>query len=194
MNPNESFTELMQRLRHRDQDAAARVFHQFCHRLKALARSRLGERVLRREECDDVLQSMWKSFFNRQAAGQFADVTDWESLWTLLACLTVRKCINRVAYFSALCRREPESSADRPAGERAGDEPTPEEEAVYRDLLERFLRGMSPRDRDIVTLELQGYDDAEISRQVGTSERTVSRVRRRVRNLLEEQLAAEPPP
>jgi DNA-directed RNA polymerase specialized sigma24 family protein len=69
-------------------------------------------------------------------------------------------------------------------------EPTPPEAAVLAETVENVLRGLDRQDRDIVTLHLQGYTLAEISRHVGRGQRTVQRrielVRRRLRRLLVE--------
>ena len=40
---------------------------------------------------EDVLQSVCESFFRRHAEGEFS-LKDWDSLWALLAVITLRKC------------------------------------------------------------------------------------------------------
>src|SRR4051812_14113370 len=103
MPDEESFADLMARLRAGDQDAAARVYQHFARRLIGLARSRLDGLMRRKEDPEDVVQSVFRSFFARQAGGQF-DLDDWNSLWSLLTVITLRKCGHRVEYFRAARR------------------------------------------------------------------------------------------
>lgn len=46
---------------------------------------------------------MFRSFFSRQAGGEF-EFEDWDSLWSLLALITLRKCGNRIEYYRAARR------------------------------------------------------------------------------------------
>ena len=53
------------------------------------------------------------------------------------------------------------------------------------ETVEQLLRGMEPRDRDIVALGLQGHDVAAIADQVHCTRRTVQRVLKRVKERLQ---------
>src|SRR5262245_5432615 len=86
-----SFDEIMVRLRSGDNEAAARVFNKFVKRLIGLARSRLDKGLGRKVDPEDIVQSVYKSFFRRHAAGEF-DFSNWDRLWGLLAVIAVRKC------------------------------------------------------------------------------------------------------
>jgi RNA polymerase sigma-70 factor (ECF subfamily) len=199
MSGQDSFNHLMARLNAGDDAAASRVFHRFAQRLLALARSRLDDALRRKEDPEDVLQSVFRSFFTRQQEGEF-DVSSWDSVWRVLTLLTVRKCADRAAYFHAACRdvgREAgpgASAASKDSWAGLADDPTPSEAAILTDTLEQLMAGLEARDRDIVTLQLQGYTIPEISAQVHRSERTVSRVLERVRKRLGRMLASEQVP
>jgi RNA polymerase sigma-70 factor, ECF subfamily len=196
MSEQDSFAFLMGRLNAGDGSAADALFRRYAQRLLALARSRLEEAVRRKEDPEDVMQSVFKSFFTRQQDGQF-DVAGWDSLWTLLALLTVRKCADRIEYFRAACRdvrREEGAGASEASGpllRAAADDPTPSEAAMLTETLEQLMAGLDGPDRDVVSLQLQGYTIPEISARVRRSERTVCRVldraRRRLRRLREEE-------
>src|SRR5262249_50502477 len=140
---------------------------------------------------EDVLQSVFKSFFARHQGGQF-DVANWDSLWNLLALLTVRKCADRIAYFHAACRDvRREKYVGVGAAQACTPDPTPSEAAILTETLTRFMADLEQADRDIVTLHLQGYTTPEISGHVHRSERSVcrvlERVRRRLRRLQEKE-------
>jgi RNA polymerase sigma-70 factor (ECF subfamily) len=171
----------MARLRASDEEAAKRVFQQFAQRLIALARSRLDDRLLRKVDPEDILQSVFKSFFCRQAQGEF-DLDSWDSLWSLLSVITVRKCGRWRRYFRAERRN---LQAEVSSWELFADEPTPEEAAILTETLEQVMRGLEDGEREMVMLSLQGYTVAEISDQVDRTRRTVQRVLQRVRQRLE---------
>lgn len=91
MSDSPSFADLMTRLRAGDPGAAEEIFRRFANRLVSLARQRLDALVLRKLDPEDVLQSALNSFFRAHAQGR-VDVRDWDSLWGLLAVITLRKC------------------------------------------------------------------------------------------------------
>lgn len=197
MAPEDTFEGLMARLRRRDDAAAAEVFHRYVHRLIRLARSQFDTWADHQADPEEVVQSVYKSFFARYGAGQF-QVADWDSLWGLLAVITRRKCANRREYLQAACRdvrREVHAPTadDFPPGPAAVDpEPTPEEAAVLAETLQQLMTGLSERERAILTLHLQGREIPEISARVGRAERTVQRTLERLRRQLERLQAAEP--
>jgi len=191
MEPHESFVELAGRLRAGDEGAAAEVFRRFAGRLIALAHAELDARLRRKVDPEDIVQSVYRSFFTRHRAGQF-DLATWDALWSLLTVITVRKCLNRAKYYRAKCR----DAAGETDGSACGDgtveqgeaidrEPTPLEAAVLAETVEQMMRGLEPDDRTIIELSLQGYTAAEISARVGRAERTVARVRERIKRRLE---------
>jgi RNA polymerase sigma factor (sigma-70 family) len=191
-----SFADLMARLQAGDQDAAAQIFERFASRLIALARSRMGQRMRQKEDPEDVVQSVYQSFFVRQARGEF-ELRDWDSLWALLATITLRKCGHRIEHFQAArrdMRREiaPDTrEVLTMSWQGIAREPTPQEAAVLAELLEQTMRGLEGYQRQILELSLQGHSVAEISTRVGYTQRTVQRILQRVRSDLERQRGSE---
>lgn len=189
--PSEPFADVMARLQVGDQDAAFAVFQRFAGGLVARARQRLGARLAARVDAEDVVQSAYRSFFQRQAEGQF-QLENWESLWSLLVVITLRKCSNQRRHHQRECRtvdREivpaAATTSSSPAWEATGAEPTPEEAVMLTDTLESLLAEMDLSEREIIALSLQGYTVTEIKEQLGRAERTVRRVRERFRDKLQ---------
>jgi RNA polymerase sigma-70 factor (ECF subfamily) len=197
MDPHNSFAEIEPKLRAGDPGAATEVFRRFADRLIALARTKLDARIRRKEDPEEVVQSVYGSFFNRYTAGKL-DVQSWDSLWSLLTVITVRKCLNRTEYYMARCRSvageiDP-GSWDRAAlglSEAIDREPTPLEAAVLTETVERMMHGLEERDRTIVELSLGGCSPPSISDRLGVSERKVVRVRGRVKERLLRMQAEE---
>src|SRR5437773_8401023 len=100
MAASDSFGDLMARLTAGDDAAATVLFRRYAQRLIALARHRLDAALPHKEDAEDVVQSVFRSFFTRHRGGQIL-LADWDSLWSLLTLITVRKCVNRIQYFRA---------------------------------------------------------------------------------------------
>jgi len=189
--PQNSFVQLMERVRQGDQDAAREICRNYFERLVRLASKHMNEGLRQKEDPADVVNSVLKSFFHRQRDRPF-DVCSPESLWGLLAKITLRKCGHRVEHYLAArrdIRREaavPESVADSSAVESVGAiarEPSPDEVATFRDLLDELMRDMDDLEREIVRLRLENYSVPEISRKVGRSEHRVRKLLDRVADL-----------
>jgi RNA polymerase sigma-70 factor (ECF subfamily) len=185
-----SLADLHARLRQGDDAAAAELYRRFAGGLINLARRNLDARTRRKVDPEDVMQSVFKSFFWRQGEGQF-ELKDWDSLWGLLVVITMRKCGHTVRHFRT-GKRDVGREADPPAAENPGcaweplaKAPTPAHAAILSELLEELYRGLKERDRNIVQLRLQGFTAPEISTQVGLTEYTVEGVLRHVRKRLE---------
>jgi RNA polymerase sigma-70 factor (ECF subfamily) len=179
--PSDSFSDVMQRLREADPEAASIVFRRFATQLVALARARLGARLQGKVDPEDVLQSAYRTFFRRHAEGEF-DLDGWDGLWALLTVITIRKCGRWREHFHAAIRDVRREVADDAS--TVDPAPAPEEAAVLDETVEMLLRGLSPRDRDIVSLRLQGYTALEIAEQLVLPQRTVFRVLERVKRQL----------
>jgi RNA polymerase sigma-70 factor (ECF subfamily) len=195
MPTEDSFANLMARLRAGDDAAAAQVFRRFTHRLIGLARAHLDSRLRQKVDPEDVLQSVFKSFFLRHAEGKLA-VGGWDDLWSLLALITARKC-GRCAQYFRTGRRDVTAEVAAAGADESGvieafsDDPSPAEAAMLSEVVEQLLRDLGQRDGDILTLALQGYSAAEISEQLGRPTRTVYRVLERIKRRLQ---GAEAPP
>jgi RNA polymerase sigma-70 factor (ECF subfamily) len=160
MSEEVPFIELMNRLRDGDADTARVIFDQYARRLVCLAATRLPRALAPKLDPEDVVQSVFRSFFARYGEGRFV-LAGWDSLWTVLTVLTVRKCGHRVRHFRANRRavhRESPATAD-PSGARddwepTTPEPTPSEAVLLAETVEEVLRKVKPAHRAIVELRL----------------------------------------
>lgn len=187
---DDSFDDLMARLVKGDEQAATQIFQRYGHRLIGLARSHLDGVMRQKVDPEDVVQSVFRSFFQRNAEGNW-NLDDWDSLWSMLTVITVRKCGHRIGHFRAMrrdVRREVNPSAKddgtSTGWEAIAREPTPEEAARLSEIVEQLMRELDERDRPILSLSLQGYAIPEISEQIGRTERTVYRAMDRIKRRL----------
>ena len=79
-------------LRCRDGDAAAaeELFARYARQLVRMADRRLGRNLAAREDGEDVVQSVFRTFFRRNAAGMLQIETSSQA-WRLLVTITLRK-------------------------------------------------------------------------------------------------------
>jgi RNA polymerase sigma-70 factor (ECF subfamily) len=186
---SQSFADFLGRLQRGDDAASRELFGRFAHQLIALALRHIDARLRHKVEPEDVVQSVYKSFFLRYGDGKL-DLVNWNSLWGLLTLLTVRKCAERAAYHRAERRdaaREVTPPRDDAASwlEPLGREPTPLEAAVLSETVEQLFGGLDEQERPVLELSLQGYTTREISEQLGRAERTVRLLREGIRHRLE---------
>ncbi len=191
MTAQSSFHNLLNQLKNGDQDAATKIYECYASQLIAKARGRLDMNVQRKVDAEDIIQSVYRSFFHRFDEGQY-ELENWESLWGLLITITHRKCGRKLDYFHADKRdvgreRNPNINTEDSVKqwEAIAREPTPEEAATLTETMEEMLELFNPRQRKILSLCLQGYTQQEVGEQIGCSERTVRRVLNTARQELE---------
>ena len=191
-----SFNSLFVGLRAGHQSAAAKVVADYTRRLIAVARNRL-RRFRAREDPEDVLQSVFKSFFLRCEQGQYR-LESHEDLWRLLVSLTLHKCGHRIDYHDAECRdpaREVPARSQEDSScqewEALAREPSPAEAAMLIETEEQLLREMKPHQREIVRLSLEGQGSAQIARRVCLAQKTVQRALKEAHNWLEHRRGAD---
>ena len=189
MDPSATFQEMMINLGAGEQKAAEKVFERFTGKLLGLARSRLDARLQQKVDPEDVLQSVYRSFFRRQENNEF-DLDGWDELWALLVTFTVRKCCKQARHFQRekrdISREESPKQVDDQSEqftqwELVSREPTPEQAVLLTELLDQLMSPFDEQGQTIISMRLQGYSEKEISSEINRTVRTVRRVLSRVR-------------
>ena len=166
------------------------VVDRYTQRLLGLARRQLPQRLRQRVDPEDVVQSVYRSFFRRLNEGCFT-LEDSHDLWRLLAAMTFHKARNAVKFHQRRCR---DSRREDASGAAAGDqaaapaEPGDQDVTVLFDCLERLLVGLPDNYREIVLRRLEGDSIEQIAERVHRSRRTVLRVLSHLQSLAAEQL------
>jgi RNA polymerase sigma-70 factor (ECF subfamily) len=179
---------LLALLRRGDEQAAQQVFDAYVNSLLKLARKRISQRLTRRVDPEDIVQSVFRTFFRRVKAGELRIVEE-DDLGKLLTCMTTRKALRQVAKHKAAkrdCSRDGDPDAPRALVELPAEEPSPEIVVAFLDLLEHFLASLRPQDRQILELRLEDYGTLEIARILGTSDRHVRRVLEHIRAMVKQ--------
>jgi RNA polymerase sigma-70 factor (ECF subfamily) len=169
--------ELLERYRQGDRDAATTLYFRYAHRLEALSREKCSHDLASRLDADDIVQSVFRSFF-RVARNGLYKVPAGADLWRLLLVIALNKIRAQGAYHRAAkrdvrmtCHLE---ACDQVAGGRRRDADSAE--AFLELVAAEALDGLPDHVREMARLRLEGYEVAEIAEKVGRSKRTVERL------------------
>jgi RNA polymerase sigma-70 factor (ECF subfamily) len=178
MDDPDRVNELISDLHRADEQTAAELFARYARRLTVLAEQHLDRRVAGRVDGDDVVQSVFRSFFARCERGDF-QIDSSAQLWRLLLQITIRKARaqnRRHTSGNRDVRREAAPIDENWFVRGPGREPDPAEAAVLVDEIRHLLDGLPPRYGQVLELRLAEYPVAEIAERLAVSRQTVYRV------------------
>lgn len=182
--------QLLARWRRGDQAAAALLFQRYAGRLVALARSQLSAKLARHVDPEDVVQSVYRSFFADGREGRY-QLERGGDLWQLLVTMTLHKLANQANHLAtqkrAVGRERNFGSEDSLLGigaPKLAGNPSPVDAVALTDQLEQVLRPLDVAQRRIVEMRLQGYNLDEIAAEVCCSLSSVRRVLERIKKQL----------
>jgi RNA polymerase sigma-70 factor (ECF subfamily) len=167
---------LLRRFRDGDQDAATQIYLRYAQRLWALARANCANDLAWRLDADDIVQSVFRSFFRGASSGGY-DVASGEDLWRLLLVIALNKIRAQGAFHRAAKRDIRRTVGDEalqqcPQPEHHGEG---EAHATLVLVVREALDHLPEVTRQIVQLRIDGHEVADIARQTGRSKRTVER-------------------
>jgi RNA polymerase sigma-70 factor (ECF subfamily) len=168
---------LLRRFRSGQSDASTQLYLRYAKRLQALAASRSSPELARRVEPEEIVQSVFRTFFRRAARGEY-DIPDGEELWKLLLVIALNK-VRAAGAFHRAAKRDMRQTAGGAAFDRAVEaEPGRDEAAlaVLRMVVDELLEAMPAPHRQMVEMRIEGYEVAEIAERAGRSKRSVERV------------------
>jgi len=182
-------SSLLRRLREGSEHAAKQLYLRYAHRLYSLARAKCPRDLARRVDADDIVQSVFSSFFRGVRKGYY-NVPPGEELWKLLLVIALNK-IRAQGNFHRAAKRDLRltASAEGLEGQaqqrqEGGDIGLTFLQMVVVEALEQW----SPEHRQMIALRIDGHEVAEIAEQTRRSKRTVERVLQEFRRQLAEVL------
>ena len=191
---NDSFPRFLVRLQARDGEAAREVFRRFTSQLIALARRRFSPRVpsqgRSRGRRPVGVQELLPPLRRGEAGGRQLE----RPVGPAHPDHAAEVCRAGRLSSCPMPRRRAGSFGARPGDEDGtrwlevpGREPTPHEAAELSETVDRLLAELDEDERPVIELSLQGYTAREISQRLDRAERTVRRLRERVRSRLERE-------
>lgn len=181
---------LLERIHHdADQDAAMAVFLRYSERLLKSAERSMSSSLSSRVDPDDIVQSVFRTFFRRASEGQY-QVPSGEELWKLLLAISLNK-VRSVGQFHRAAKRDILSSASLPPEDVLLDKNYDE---ISRSILElsvaELVSKLPESAQSIVRLRIDGYQVSQIALETQRSKRSVERVLQHFRSTLGRHLEA----
>jgi RNA polymerase sigma-70 factor, ECF subfamily len=180
---------LLRRVRVGSEGAAGELHRRYADRLLALARAKTGTDLKARVDAEDIVQSVFGSFFRGAKRGLYS-APDGEELWGLFLVIALNKIRAQGTRHRAAKRdvrrtsNEAGTETNRygvPADDRSAYE-------LLRIVVDELLDDRPESVREIVRLRIENHEVAEIAGRTGRSKRTVERVLQEFRSQLAEEL------
>ncbi len=191
-DPSErSDRSLLVRFRQGEQDAATALYVRYAKRLQSLARKQTAADLARRFDPEDVVQSVFRTFFRRVAQGHY-DIPAGDELWRLFLVISLNK-LRDLAAFHRATKRNVAATVGLSTGSTTVAEGSSDGEALgaLQMVVDEILDELPEVQRRMVELRIEGHDVAAIATQTQRSKRTVERVLQQFRDQLQRMLADE---
>ena len=151
----------------------------YAQRLQLLARANTPDLLATRFDPDDVVQSVFRTFFRRAAEGYF-DVPAGEELWQLLLVIA----LNKVRAWGKYHRRQKRDVRQTVGSTFLDEAPSPDDQLSLQILsmvVDETLQQLPALQQQMVAMRIQGHEVAEIADATQRCTRTVERVLQRFR-------------
>jgi RNA polymerase sigma-70 factor (ECF subfamily) len=184
---------LLEQCRRGDQDAATELYARYVERLQHLAQSRCSSQLARCLDAEDIVQSVFRTFFRGVRQGYY-DIPEGEDLWKLLLVIALNK-IRAKGSFHLAAKRDVRLTQTLNGTDANLQEPSDADngnQALMSLVIKESLERLDPRQRTMVELRLDGYEVNEIAEKTGRSKRTVERNLQEVRAKLRDLLFKDP--
>jgi RNA polymerase sigma-70 factor (ECF subfamily) len=183
---------LLKWVQHGSEDAATQLYGRYAHRLRALVRENCSVELARRVDAEDIVQSVFRSFFEAASQGCYT-VPAGEDLWKLLLVTALNKIRAKGTYHRAAKRDvRLTRSIDGIDEARETSRSKQGELPFLQVLIDEALEHLPPPHQEMVRLRIEGYGVAEIAARTGRAKRSVERLlqesRKRLSVLLQEDI------
>ncbi len=187
--PGSGPSDLIDRIRAGDREAAAAFVMTYGPRIRWRVRHQLGARMRRVFDSQEILSTVARRL-DQYVCGQTLSTISGERLWALVVRITENAVADKVRIQRRLERVE--SGDERFAHELSGgiDEAERTGDADASEFIARAMGAVTdPVDRSILNMWLNGYTLGEIGASVGLSAKAVEWRWRRVKERLHEVLS-----
>ena len=174
-----------------DPDVEAEFWQKYGEPLQRVAQRQISQSLGKRVDAEDIVQSACRTFFRRVRQGEF-QCEDSGDLWRLMLTITLNKARMQARFHSRGRRamnREQVLGANDSAMSGGVEEAI---EAVdFADFLESIFNQLDHEQGEILRRLLDEQTQEEIAKAVGCSDRTVRRMKDRIRESLHDILQSQ---
>ena len=198
MSSRPNVTHWIDLVKEGDSGAANEIWRHYFDRLAGAVRGRLYGQNRAVSDEEDIVLSVFNSFYDAAQDGRFPDLADRDDLWRLLMTMAARKGIDKRRHDQRQRRggdvtvqsldQQDESGQ---FAEAIGTEPSPEMVLMMQEAVERLFSHLGVGQlRDLAGAKLEGYSNAELARKFDCSERTIERRLHLIREKCQQELIA----
>jgi RNA polymerase sigma factor (sigma-70 family) len=182
-----SDASLLRRLKAGEEDAATDLYQRYAARLLNLAAAQTSSDLKQRVDPEDIVQSVFRTFFRRASLGEYV-VPDGDELWKLFLVIALNK-IRAVGGYHKAAKRDVRQTT---GGETStSDAAVTPDDVAYRTLqltIDELLAPLPGVQQEIIRLRIDGHEVAEIAGKVGRAKRSVERILQEFRQRLQGQI------
>jgi len=179
-----------------DSVAANQIWQHYFDRLVRVVRARLYGHNRAVSDEEDIVLSVFDSFYIAVANGRFPDLSDRDDLWQLLLRMSARKVIDKRRHDQRQRRGGTirihslnQTDDDNNVIEVIGDEPSPEMLLMMQESVEDFFSHLGVGQlSELAGAKLEGYSNAELAERFDCSERTIERRLHLIREKCQQEL------
>lgn len=178
----------MERWRNGDEYAAEVLHNRYVAKLLNLVGRHLANRFNPRLAADDVVQSVFGSFFHGAKEGRYEFECE-NDFWKLLLTMALNKVRNTVRHHQTQKRDlSKESFSTNSAGAEGivahlrSPQRVAREYLEFLECLDELFEHLSPREQKLLRYQVEGYTQQETAEKLNVNERTIRRMILRIRN------------
>jgi RNA polymerase sigma-70 factor (ECF subfamily) len=185
-SPRYSDASLLVRFQSGEDDAATALYSRYAERLVDLANRSAGDDLSARVDAEDIVQSVFRTFFRRVSDGHYL-IPEGEELWKLLLVIALNK-VRQIAEHHRRIKRD--VGHTQHIGDHDLGAPTDASE-VLRLTIEDILETLPRAHQEVIHYRIDGYEISESASRVSLSRRSVERILQSFRSRLHAQLEIE---
>lgn len=185
---------LLNRCQRGRDDGPTLLYLRYAERLRALATRQMSTRLSKQVDPDEVVQSVFSTFFRGAAEGKYA-VPEGEEIWKLLFVIARNK-IRDLGNFHRAARRDMRRTSVGETYDQAIESESRQDESaltILRLVIDELIEVLPPGHRSIIEMRIDGHEVAEIVERTQRSKRTIERVLQEFRQRLDAQLRESDP-
>jgi RNA polymerase sigma factor (sigma-70 family) len=199
MSEENAVSHWIEQVKAGDSAAANQLWQHYFDRLVRAVRGRLQGQNRAVSDEEDVVLSVFDSFYAAAEKGRFPDLADRDDLWHLLLRLAARKVVDKRRRDlrqkrggGQQIRSLDATECDRePVIEAIGAEPSPEMVLMTKETVEQLFSHLGVGQlRDLAGAKLEGYSNAEMAKRFGCSVRTIERRLHLIREKCQQEMSS----
>ena len=183
MTHRKNISHWIEQVKGGDSVAANHLWQHYFDRLVRAVRRRLYGQNRAISDEEDIVLSVFDSFYNAVEKGRFPDLADRDDLWRLLLRMSARKVVDKRRHDArqrrggkVVLQSLSQAGDEGYVIEAIGNEPSPEMVLMLQESMKQFFSHLGVGQlADLAGAKLEGYSNAELAERFECSERTIER-------------------